>query len=143
MPLPVPAPSRRDRLWEATCVELFLARRGSPGYWEVNLSPSGDWNVYRFDAYREGMREEKALSALPIRTIRGPAALRLHLDLALDELLRAEDALEAGVSAVLGHRGGGRTYWALAHCGPRPDFHLRESFLAHLPRLDRRRSEEV
>src|SRR5437867_2105496 len=47
-------PGRRDQLWRSTCVELFVAAPGEAGYLEVNLSPSGDWNVYRFDGYRAG-----------------------------------------------------------------------------------------
>src|SRR5690606_23859440 len=58
---PTTAPAqRRQRLWEQTCFESFLAPAASEAYWEVNLSPAGHWNVYRFDAYRGGMREEAA-----------------------------------------------------------------------------------
>ena len=43
---------RKDDLWKATCFEFFIALPNQPQYWEYNLSPSGDWNVYRMDAYR-------------------------------------------------------------------------------------------
>src|SRR5215207_11462987 len=60
------ASSRKDELWTATCFEFFLAIKAQPGYWEFNMSPSGDWNVYRMDAYRRiGFREETAISQLP------------------------------------------------------------------------------
>ena len=49
-PFPV-FPRRRDRLWEETCLELFLGEEGSERYWEFNLSPAGHWNVYRFEFY--------------------------------------------------------------------------------------------
>ncbi len=39
--------------------------RNSTKYWEFNLSPAGDWNVYRFTDYRQGMEEETAISSLP------------------------------------------------------------------------------
>ena len=49
------APRRKDRLWEETCLELFLGTTDSAEYREFNLSPAGHWNVYRFDRYRDGM----------------------------------------------------------------------------------------
>ena len=48
-------PGRADDLWRHTCFEAFVGGEGG-GYWEFNLSPSGQWASYRFDAYREGMR---------------------------------------------------------------------------------------
>ena len=47
------SPSRKDELWKATCFEFFIAIMDQPRYWEFNISPSGDWNVYVMDAYRE------------------------------------------------------------------------------------------
>ena len=67
-----PQPGRRDELWKATCFEFFLARRNRPEYWEFNLSPSGDWNVYRMDDYRRrGFRQEARISELPFTFKRG------------------------------------------------------------------------
>ena len=63
--MPADMPARRDRLWEETCFEFFLAVKNSPRYWEFNLSPAGHWNVYRFADYRQGMQEEPAFASLP------------------------------------------------------------------------------
>jgi hypothetical protein len=123
------APLRRDQLWQQSCFEFFVAPTGSFQYWEGNLSPSGDWNVYAFDEYRAGMREETALAALTFRIVRRTESLRLELVLPLDAIIRPEQPLALGLSAVLRHRCGRSSYWALTHCGPKPDFHLRESFL--------------
>ena len=46
---------RADVLWQHTCFEAFVAPAGAPGYHEFNFSPSLDWAIYRFSAYREGM----------------------------------------------------------------------------------------
>ena len=46
-PAAAASPERRDELWQSTCLELFIAKPNEPRYWEINLSPSGDWNVYR------------------------------------------------------------------------------------------------
>ena len=56
LPAPAPRPARLDGLWRGTCFELFLGLAGEPAYREFNLSPSGDWNAYRFDAPRQGGR---------------------------------------------------------------------------------------
>ena len=46
---------RADALWRHTCFEAFVAPADGPGYHEFNFSPSLDWAIYRFSAYREGM----------------------------------------------------------------------------------------
>lgn len=127
------APSRRDKLWQQTCFELFVAPAGSPQYWEVNLSPSGNWNVYAFDAYREGMREEQAVTALPCRIERRPDSLTLEFTFPLASIIAAEQTVELACSAVIQDRNGQFQYWALRHCGPQPDFHWRDSFCLSLP----------
>ena len=53
---PAVAPSRKFELWESTCFEFFIGVLGDRNYWEFNLSPSGDWNVFHLDDYRQGLR---------------------------------------------------------------------------------------
>src|SRR5512134_701601 len=65
IPAPQPFPMRKDKLWEETCLEFFLGPTDSERYWEFNLSPSGNWNVYRFASPRKGMAEEPAVPSLP------------------------------------------------------------------------------
>ncbi len=125
-------PARRHRLWEGTCFELFLGTEGSPQYWEFNLSPAGHWNVYRFEDYRQGMKEETAWGALPFRVQRQTELLAVSLILDLRLIIQPGRELEAGVSAVLKGVGGEMSYWALIHPGDRPDFHRRDGFLLRL-----------
>ncbi|HBO70381.1 MAG TPA: hypothetical protein DD658_09800, partial [Deltaproteobacteria bacterium] len=40
IPSPAELPGRRDRLWEETCLELFLGEKGFERYWEFHLSPA-------------------------------------------------------------------------------------------------------
>lgn len=127
------APRRKDRLWEETCLELFLGTADSGEYREVNLSPSGHWNVYRFTRYREGMREEPAFTSLPFVVRIGPDALELSMDLDAGKILPAGETIVAGVAAVVNAVKGGTNHWALAHPGPRPDFHRRENFSLEFP----------
>jgi hypothetical protein len=123
---------RRQGLWEDTCLEFFLAPRQSPRYWEFNLSPAGPWNVYAFDGYRQGMREEPAFAALPGTVHREPACLRLTVEVDMALILPAAPPLDLGIAAVLKGQDGERTYWALTHPGPRPDFHRRDAFIIEL-----------
>jgi hypothetical protein len=123
------SPTRRDRLWEETCLEFLLGVTDSERYWEFNLSPSGDWNVYRFTSRREGMREEPAFASLPFGIRREPEALRVSLDLDIGKIIPARKDMEIAVAAVLKTVKGRTSHWALAHFGPRPDFHRRDGFL--------------
>ena len=133
IPVDAEGPRRKDRLWEETCLELFLGMEDSGKYWELNLSPSGHWNVYRFTHYREGMREEPAFPSLPFDVQIGPKALALSLELDVGKILRAEEIIEAGIAAVIGTTDGGKSHWALAHPASRPDFHRRDGFALTLP----------
>ena len=130
VPAPVETPLRKGGLWEETCLEFFLAPKDSLPYWEVNLSPSSHWNVYRFSAYRKGMREEAAFTSLPFRVERGKGSFLLDVELPLDGIISPETPLEMGISAVIKPRSNQVTYWALSHPGQKPDFHRRESFIA-------------
>ncbi len=138
LPAPSPeGPTRRDGLWEHTCFELFLAAEGMEPYWEVNLAPSGAWNLYRLSAYREGLRPELEREALPFTVARGAGWLDVAVDLSLpSELSLAcrRHPLRLGVTAVLEQPTGSLSYWALSHGGPVADFHRREDFLLRFPR---------
>lgn len=120
---------RKSGLWEQTCFEFFLAAKNSKQYWEFNLSPSGHWNVYRFADYRQGMEEETAFVSLPFKIRYRPDSVLLELEVRLDKIVRADQCLGVGISAVIEQTGGAKTYWALTHCCPRADFHCRESFI--------------
>jgi hypothetical protein len=133
-PPPATAVTRVDRLWEHTCFEAFLAPRGGAAYWELNLSPSGDWNTYRFDGYREGMRPDPRAQAPAIGVEQascGTLTVRATLDLGTMAELRA-GPLDVSLAAVLEADDGTLSYWALRHTAVRPDFHRRDGFVLHL-----------
>jgi hypothetical protein len=127
------SPVRTHDLWKSTCFEFFIAMKDQPGYWEFNLSPSCDWNVYAMDAYRQvNMREEAALAQLPFRFQKTNA--RLFLDIAVDltPIIQTDQVLQIGISAVVQTRDGQEIYWALAHPGTQADFHLRRGFILEM-----------
>lgn len=41
-----------DFLWQDTCLECFLGRRGFVPYLEINARPRGAYALYRFESYR-------------------------------------------------------------------------------------------
>jgi hypothetical protein len=132
IPAAADAPRRRDRLWEETCLELFLRTEGSGEYWEFNLSPSGHWNVYRFTSYREGM-EEAAVTSLPFDVRRDPEALLLAAEIGVGRIAPAGKDLAATIAAVIGTTDGGKSHWASVHPASRPDFHRKDGFALTLP----------
>ncbi|MBI5676593.1 MAG: DOMON-like domain-containing protein [Nitrospirae bacterium] len=125
-------PERRDNLWEETCFEIFLGLKDYDQYWEFDLSPSGHWNVYRFNAYREGRQEEEAFTSLPFNVISRTDAFLLNLEFDLDKIIPADKTLKVGISAVIKLRDGNTTPWALAHPFQQADFHKRVSFIIEL-----------
>ena len=125
-------PHRCDDLWTSTCFEVFLAEPGAEPYWEVNLSPSGDWNVYRLSGYRQGLAPEPAISALPFVVEREGGGLDLEVTLDLGALPLAGLPLELAVTAVVELRDGEILYWALTHPGAEADFHRRDGFLLRI-----------
>ncbi|MEH2044201.1 DOMON-like domain-containing protein [Nostoc sp.] len=130
--LPSNAPSRKHELWEDTCFEFFLGIKDSQRYWEFNLSPAGHWNIYRFDGYRQGMQEETAFEKLPFNVQNKADSLALALDVDLDKIVSAEQAIKIGITTVIKNIDGNVSYWALTHRGEKADFHLRDSFIVKL-----------
>jgi len=131
--LPAPsAPTRKDDLWNMTCFEFFLAVPDQPEYWEFNLSPSGEWNVYHMDAYRQvNMREEAKFCQLPFE-FRKDKGYSFELLVDLSAIIQAKESIQIGVAAITQTKDGSTTYWALAHPGTptaQADFHLRDSFI--------------
>ncbi len=133
IPAAADAPRRGDRLWEETCLELFLGATDSGEYWEFNLSPSGNWNVYRFTRYREGMREETAFGSLPMDVRSDAEALVLTAEIDISRIVPARRDLAATAAAVIGTIDGGMSHWAPVHPATRPDFHRRDQFAWPLP----------
>jgi len=129
IPAPAAVPARRDGLWKETCFELFLGLEKSYRYWEFNFSPAGHWNVFSFETYRQGMREEQAFASLPFFVHIHPEALNLSVELDLDKIILRDQALKVGISAVLRSVEGDCTYWALAHPNTKPDFHRKDGFI--------------
>ena len=144
IPGPSRHPERKTGLWEATCFELFIGLKGLPRYWEFNLSPSGDWNIFEFESYRNSAHQNRliqsdAVEVLPFAVQKQPKSFMLDFQYDLSTLIDAHvldgDSafLEMGISAVVRYsRASKLSYWALRHTGSAPDFHLRSNFALHI-----------
>ena len=120
---------RLDNLWLHTCFEAFLARPGEAEYWELNASPKGDWNLYRFNAYRTGgLAEPKAL-APGVTFSRDRFGCRCTIEIELHPWWRHAEIPEFGLTMVVEDGSNNLSYWALSHPGNQPDFHDRKGFL--------------
>jgi hypothetical protein len=139
IPSPVADAGRTDKLWAHTCFEAFVGLADSPGYLELNFSPSGQWAAYRFDSYRRGMAP--ALEEAPQLVIQHHAArLELQAEVRLGGGLlgigpgsgASRPRLWLALSTVVEDREGRLSYWALRHPPGRPDFHHPEGFSLEL-----------
>ncbi len=131
--LVVPAPlhphPRCDELWQHTCFEAFIAKPGEERYWELNLAPSGAWNVYQLDGYRRNLRTDRRYGPVPLfwqaETTQASLEARFTLP---DELVVETRNLTIGLAVVLETGMSSLSYWALCHPGPEADFHRRDGF---------------
>lgn len=138
IPAPIVAgkPAAADALWRATCCELFVATALTAGYREYNFSPSGQWAVYDFGAYRQPMPARQAAPTPEIRF--AERTDRLQLDVRLPPgSLPDIDNLRCALAVVLEAQDGSLGYWALAHPAGQPDFHHPAGFALQLANLSR------
>lgn len=124
---------RMNNLWNETCLELFFGPEHQENYWELNFSPSGDWNLYSFDSYRKGMKEEARVQNVISQQTKNKNGLEFNLEIILNDLSLEDTSLNVGAAAVMKARNGEKSYWALKHVADKPDFHRRESFIVTMP----------
>lgn len=122
-----------DHLWQHTCCEVFVATVNRKKYQEFNFSPSGQWASYRFNDYRERDADFFPTASPRISLHCTPDGFQLDASIAR-ELLPSDHTLLLGISAVIELADGSKSYWALEHGAPQPDFHLPQSFALTLHR---------
>jgi hypothetical protein len=121
--IPSPAAGAADGLWQHTCLEAFVQDGDGPGYIEFNLSPSGQWAVYRFSGERQWAPGDTPPPAVPSITTEC-SARSLVLQAWLPHALLPERPTAIGLTAVIETLDGQVSHWALHHPrADRPDFH--------------------
>ena len=133
-PLPATSPKRRDSLWQQTCFEAFFSIGEGPGYWELNVSPSGDWNCYQFERYRFNGRTESRIEARHFREFKfDQKAKEIGFSFDLTTVLGGgSQELNLGIAAVIEKKDHLKAYLALSHVDAAPNFHLRPSFILRM-----------
>ena len=111
-------------LWQHTCLELFIGRRGARAYREFNFSPSGEWAAYAFEGYRRAASRAVLKPRLRMR----PSRRKLQVEVRVP----VPGRLRIGLSAVIEEADGTLSYWALRHPRGKPDFHHRSAFALEL-----------
>ncbi len=127
---------RADALWKHTCFEAFVAPAEASGYHEFNFSPSLEWAIYRFSAYRQGMSPASIGQTPQVSVRRGDHELELQSAVRLGHLADWPDAprLKVALAAVIEDDKGGLSYWGLRHPPGKPDFHHPNSFALEVTR---------
>ena len=124
------AGGRADALWTHTCFEAFVAAADGPGYHEFNFSPSLEWAIYRFSAYREDMSPAEVGQVPDISMRRRDDGLELQAIVRLGQWadLRGARHWRIALAAVIEDENGRLSYWGLRHPPGKPDFHHPNGF---------------
>ena len=118
---------RADKLWLDTSFELFIASANSDEYWEINVSPSTQWNSYYFRSYKEGMRVSNIISTPTIKMHKYHNEYRLSFEsIILKE--NFNQALLINLCVILLDSKGVRHFYSIERREGSPDFHDRAYF---------------
>lgn len=118
--------SRRSELWLETCFECFLGSSDSKAYTEFNFAPSGDWQCFSFDRYRERMRPSETWSPVEF-SMTTEAEGAQHLCARMTSTGSWPSSIKVQGAAIIVWQGT-MLYYASTH-GERPDFHHPDYFL--------------
>jgi hypothetical protein len=125
-------PGRGGDLWKATCFEVFFRTSGESRYWELNLSPTGQWEFYCFSSYREGRVLADGVVFEGIKSTKVEESWEVTSDWNIDFLKTHSGPMLLGVSVVIQDIQGQYDYWATHHPGDKPDFHDPRGFVLSL-----------
>jgi len=114
--------SRKDELWKRTCFELFLANRDRPNYYELNMSPSNEWNFYHFSDYKQEMKEEKNISEPLVYLSQTPKGYLFSFEFELYTNV-VEDNFIFNLAVILLNTKGVRHFYSIHQREEKVDFH--------------------
>ena len=117
---------------------MFLGLPGGPEYIELNIASNGKWQCYQFDEVREGMRISEMLTLMGSELKLNKSDAYFDFTLAHSFPIDAATQIKTGISVVIETQSADNPeatefhYYALAHLGPRPDFHRRDAHIIQL-----------
>ncbi|WP_413568209.1 DOMON-like domain-containing protein [Bdellovibrio sp. HCB117] len=126
-PAPAVIESRQDELWKTTCLEAFLSsgNTATDSYLEINCSPNGNWNAYKFSSYRQGMVPAADVSVRLQERTGETQRVRFQIEI---KGFNASEAVFHGLTAVIEFTNGEKSYWSLKHADANPNFHDKEGW---------------
>lgn len=111
-------PGRQDLLWQNTCFEAFIQSEAQSSYLEINLSPTGAWNVYQFNNYRSPQPPQPAKSELLEFSFDGR---KISAKFLLPKT--GAEKFKVSLCSILKIKSNETTYWSTSHEKDKPDFH--------------------
>lgn len=111
---------RKQDLWKQNCFELFWKNPEGASYFEWNISPLGEWNLYEFSSYRKGMREVTAAQTPQVSSFLSQNGFELKVTL---PQAFPSKAVHVRPAVILYPKGGEALFFSNAHASERPDFH--------------------
>jgi hypothetical protein len=118
---------RADELWKATCFELFLANDDEV-YYELNFSPSLEWNFYVLDTYRTEPKELEFKEEPHIGFSHKNNEFNIVFELEANAI-NFKNFKYYNLATILLSKERRRTFWSVKHLNTQPDFHAKNSFL--------------
>ena len=118
---------RAHELWLDSTFELFIAKNKGTEYWEINLSPSTQWNCYHFTNYKENMNESNLISTPSIISYNDKNRYSLSFTSFIQNGLLSQELL-INLCVILLDKNGIRNFYSIKRREGTPDFHDREYF---------------
>jgi len=118
---------RKNELWKSTCFELFIANEQSEEYYEINISPFKQWNIYHFDGYKKGMKEFKKVSEPIIQMTKENYNYKLSFEIEFNQKIFNNEGLSFNLATIILDKNNLRHFYTMY---PRKtaDFHNRMSW---------------
>ena len=118
---------RADELWLDSCFELFISHPHKNEYWEINISPSTEWNIYHFTSYKEDMRVSNIISTPTIKSYRYEHEYKLSFETIIQKE-NFDKLLLINLCVILLDKKGVRNFYSMDRREGSPNFHDRACF---------------
>ena len=119
---------RVDELWRDSCFEIFIANRSSDEYYEINTSPSTEWNAYHFKSYKEKMNKSYIFSMPSIKNQQLANRYNFSFEMSFQEGIFEKELL-INLAVILLDREGVRHFYSINRRKGSPDFHDRDLYM--------------
>ncbi|HAG92296.1 MAG TPA: hypothetical protein DCL41_10505 [Bdellovibrionales bacterium] len=116
---------RKDELWKSNCFELFFSF-GQASYFEMNLSPSGDWQFYEFETYRQRAALPNEFQIFQLQSQKSKDGYEISGTIESQTLNLTE--IQSLHPCVILNLNGKNSFWAPQHNLGSPDFHCRSTW---------------